>query len=956
MLRRFTTGMVVTFLTLLFPLPGLSQQLPVAWTHSSQVEIAPANGIHTSPIFDRTSSGDIYFQSSIANGFPGGTSVWRLAPSGQIIWIRTIFGGASSYISKFLENGHGVVAVLQRTNIVSQDIPVAFAFDQNTGEPKWVYDSRRPENAERVDITVDQAGDYYIFQTFSVSPTKTLSKVDGDTGDIVWTRDLPDNLSATGLTSLSPTTVALLATYYDSVSIIRFDSSGNQLPSLPVGTLGIPARDGLMMIGHDNSFFVIHSDHLNSGPIRLSRFNQDGTLSWTSLLQLSSFGFISDIRIIDGDLICGSRDSSSLLGMPLASYDVHTGQLNWSRTYQRNGAPYLSNEQGRWGITDLKDGTLVVKGQASAMRIDKSTGDPIAFLDFPTGTYNLRVPAVSEGNLICLTLTNQSALVHYVAQDFSTIISQFALPLVYTVSTYDIFAETPDNNVLVLGSQVSLLDENGGQRFSVTDQDRPITLMSSNGSHSSLMPWPLEVAIDSNSDRFAYITNNGKLSIHDLSDGQVISQTPLGILGNGAPRGIGLYGDGDLVVLFQNEILRLNPITLSVLWRRALTTPVDDARIYFDGLGNTVLSRSDGVVQLVGQTGVHAERNLALPGWHAMAIRNLPNNRVAVLFAQTSNGGGDWHVAELLKPTLEVIKSTVISSPSGFAIVGIDIDEAGNLYTMITDYQKLLATRYIGLGPQIAWRNAVSGTALSRSNPLSTHILRVTNRNRVNFTYFTFANNATGYHSRLRIYISLDSATGAQLDGRQFAGDFSVPSLPPFQTRSSSIILFTRDQYSPRRNVKKVIVSFPFSPNTYTITSGQNFGGNLNSLAKSDNDRVYILCDTISSMGAIEVSFNVHDPLYGRGVLTSEGHCSRPDVVNIVEVKNPSSGTFVISGSHAASLTDMTNYSVVSDAKAYISPAASIVFRQRSIPFQELEDSDGWIIGVDQLQLTLDSR
>lgn len=150
---------------------------------------------------------------------------------------------------------------------------------------------------------------------------------------------------------------------------------------------------------------------------------------------------------------------------------------------------------------------------------------------------------------------------------------------------------------------------------------------------------------------------------------------------------------------------------------------------------------------------------------------------------------------------------------------------------------------------------------------------------------------------------------------------------------------------------------------SYTVNAGQYFGGNTQSLAASDDDRLYILCDENEPNATLSVNSNYTQPNTGLKV-QFETSSSRTDLVAFFEIMGGYSQTpaWETLASAVTSLSDQArqfNWDVLPGpfnlppaSYNYVRPSDGLVqCRIRWIPTQDLEAADGWLVSVDEANM-----
>jgi hypothetical protein len=137
-------------------------------------------------------------------------------------------------------------------------------------------------------------------------------------------------------------------------------------------------------------------------------------------------------------------------------------------------------------------------------------------------------------------------------------------------------------------------------------------------------------------------------------------------------------------------------------------------------------------------------------------------------------------------------------------------------------------------------------------------------------------------------------------------------------------------------------------PSSYTILEGLELGGNLASLAASDNDKVTILNDELDTNALIEFTGGAAGLGGGNVSLKVETSASRNDLSEFLRAFNYSTNAFVQVNFRVSSLTDVTT--TVTLSSQYVSGSNDVKGRIQWIPQADLEAADGWTETVDLVE------
>jgi hypothetical protein len=144
--------------------------------------------------------------------------------------------------------------------------------------------------------------------------------------------------------------------------------------------------------------------------------------------------------------------------------------------------------------------------------------------------------------------------------------------------------------------------------------------------------------------------------------------------------------------------------------------------------------------------------------------------------------------------------------------------------------------------------------------------------------------------------------------------------------------------------------SATFNPASFTVIDGTHFGGNLASLAASDNDPLFILNDESDSTATVEfVATGVTTPTTSV-TLNLETAASRDDLTEFYRTYNYTTSAFVTVDSATSSLTDAIHTIGLPGAATDWVSGGEAKARIQWIPQTDLEAADGWIEIVDHVE------
>lgn len=134
------------------------------------------------------------------------------------------------------------------------------------------------------------------------------------------------------------------------------------------------------------------------------------------------------------------------------------------------------------------------------------------------------------------------------------------------------------------------------------------------------------------------------------------------------------------------------------------------------------------------------------------------------------------------------------------------------------------------------------------------------------------------------------------------------------------------------------------------VTQGQHLGGNLASLASSDNNRFAILCDEYDSTG--EAILTASSPLLNPSTIqgTFETRASRNDLSQFVRIRNYATSAYDPLDFRTSSLTDVTFVASIAGA-SHVSASGEMKIQFLWIPQGDIDAADGWSMGIDLVSL-----
>lgn len=139
---------------------------------------------------------------------------------------------------------------------------------------------------------------------------------------------------------------------------------------------------------------------------------------------------------------------------------------------------------------------------------------------------------------------------------------------------------------------------------------------------------------------------------------------------------------------------------------------------------------------------------------------------------------------------------------------------------------------------------------------------------------------------------------------------------------------------------------------SYAVDQGLNFGGNLASLAASDDDKAIVLCDELDPNAQITIEGSVPSGLsYARSYVFTETSASRNDLSMFTDCFNFSTSQFDGLAFATSTLTDTRKWSKTPAASYVNAVTGSIRLRIRWIPQADIDAGDGWTQSIDCVRM-----
>lgn len=188
---------------------------------------------------------------------------------------------------------------------------------------------------------------------------------------------------------------------------------------------------------------------------------------------------------------------------------------------------------------------------------------------------------------------------------------------------------------------------------------------------------------------------------------------------------------------------------------------------------------------------------------------------------------------------------------------------------------------------------------------------------------------------------TLSGLPGAGASGR-FAFNYNVPMGGPLGVNSNFISIDTVEYIAaPSSTV--------LNPSSYVVVEGTPFGGNVASLAASDDNKVFILSE--ESVPNAKIDFFATGAPSAAGTIKVETSATRNDLSEFLYVRNYNTNTWTQVNFQASSLSDVivTKPTTTANVGAGGAVSAEIVW----IPQSDLEAGDGWSEQIDHVVWTI---
>lgn len=178
-------------------------------------------------------------------------------------------------------------------------------------------------------------------------------------------------------------------------------------------------------------------------------------------------------------------------------------------------------------------------------------------------------------------------------------------------------------------------------------------------------------------------------------------------------------------------------------------------------------------------------------------------------------------------------------------------------------------------------------------------------------------------------------ATGLYVVGVTITRQFTIPFSSGVPTLYQAIDNF---EVTSPSNLNIV------TPSGFTLHAGIPFGGNVASLAESDDDKVYILNDEAETNATIELLGTGTNPATS-GCFTAETSATRTDLTEFLDLYDFVVATWENVASRPSLMADTRLTSLM--WPRHVSGTGEVRARVRWIPQSDLEAADGWSEAVD---------
>lgn len=143
-------------------------------------------------------------------------------------------------------------------------------------------------------------------------------------------------------------------------------------------------------------------------------------------------------------------------------------------------------------------------------------------------------------------------------------------------------------------------------------------------------------------------------------------------------------------------------------------------------------------------------------------------------------------------------------------------------------------------------------------------------------------------------------------------------------------------------------------PTAYNITLGTYFGGDLASLAASDDNSLFILNDENGPNARVDFSATGANQPAASFTVKVELSSTRSDLSTFIDAKNYTTNVFVNRDVHTSSTTDVVRTFTVPLDASPVSGTGDVAVQVRWFPNEDLVAEDGWSETVDHVEWTIE--
>lgn len=141
-------------------------------------------------------------------------------------------------------------------------------------------------------------------------------------------------------------------------------------------------------------------------------------------------------------------------------------------------------------------------------------------------------------------------------------------------------------------------------------------------------------------------------------------------------------------------------------------------------------------------------------------------------------------------------------------------------------------------------------------------------------------------------------------------------------------------------------------PESLVVDQGLLFGGGVQQLRVSDDDRFYVLNDADHPNTRLIVTTDHCISAVTRLHFSIESFCTTNDLTEFIEFRDWTSNAYVPVGARSTTRTEtFKSYHLSSNVNRFMSAQRAVEARLRYIPQADLEAADGWAIGIDLIRI-----